>query len=170
MWASTVLTAYLSRDNYDSDVVGAGSFAVPNTAPPNWKGRTRDRHDVHGLAFTWPGLADGKLDLRADWSRADTSGDISIENPLGAAGNPFPTLRSKLTGTQLMADYHLNARWTLNAGWRWEKFSADDWSKDGVGPATIANVLTFGAQTLDYDVNVFMLGFRYNFVREQAEE
>ncbi len=169
LWESTMLSAYFSRANYDSATVGAGSFLAPNTAAPNWEGRTRDRHDVHGLAFSWPGLADGKLDLRADWSRADTTGNITIENPLGAAGTPFPELRSKLTGAQLMADYHLNARWTLNAGWRWEKFSADDWSKDGVEPATIANVLTFGAQTLDYDVNVFLLGFRYNFVKDNDE-
>jgi MtrB/PioB family decaheme-associated outer membrane protein len=170
LWKSLVATAYFSRENYDSDTVGAASFLAPNLAPPNWEGRTRDRHDVLGLVFTLPGLMDGKLDLTADWSEADTTGDIVIENPLGGAGVPFPSLRSKLTGTQLTADYHLNARWTLNAGWRREKFSADDWSKDGVGPATIANVLTFGAQTLDYDVDVFLLGFRYNFVQDKAED
>jgi MtrB/PioB family decaheme-associated outer membrane protein len=170
LWGPVVLSAYFSRENYDSDMVGAGSFAVPNLAQPNWEGRTRDRHDVEGLALSWPGLAEGKLDLRADWSRADTTGDISIENPLGAAGSPFPTLRSRLTGMQLMADYHLNPRWTINFGWRNEEFSANDWSKDGVGPATIVNVLTFGAQTQDYDVDVFMIGFRYNFIKDKKEE
>jgi len=170
VWKALVMTAYFSRDNYDSVTVGAGSFAVPNTAPPNWQGRTEDRHDVQGVALSWPGLVDGKLDLRADWMRADTTGDIDIVNPLGSAANPFPTLRSKLTGTELMADWHLNPRWSLNLGWRWEKYSADDWSKDGVGPATIANVLTFGSQTLDYDVNIFLLGFKYNFIREKEED
>jgi MtrB/PioB family decaheme-associated outer membrane protein len=168
LWGPVVMSAFFSRDDYDSAMVGAAGFLVPNVAPPNWRGRTRDRHDVHGVGLAWPGLADGKLDMRADYTRADTRGNIAIENPLGAAGNPFPTLRSKLTGTQLTADYHFSPRWTLNAGWRWEKYSADDWSKDGVGPATIPNVLTFGAQTLDYDVNVFLIGFRYNFVREEA--
>ena len=170
LWKSSVLTAYVSRENYDSAMVGAASFLAPNLAAPNWQGRTRDRHDVVGLVFSWPGLMGGKLDLTADWSQADTTGDIVIESPLGAAGVPFPTLRSKLTGSQLTADYHLNARWTLNAGWRREKFSADDWAKDGVGPATIGNVLALGAQTLDYDVDLFLLGFRYHFVQEKAEE
>jgi len=170
LWKTSVMTAYFSRENYDSDMVGAASFTAPNLASPNWEGRTRDRHEVLGLVLAWPGLMDGKLDLTADWSRADTTGDIVIENPLGGAGVPFPTLRSKLTGMQLTAEYHLNPRWSLNAGWRREEFSADDWSKDGVGPATIANVLTFGAQTLDYDVDVIMLGFRYNFVQEKAED
>jgi MtrB/PioB family decaheme-associated outer membrane protein len=169
LWKAIVMTAYFSRDNYDSATVGAGSFAVPNTAPPNWEGRTDDRHDVHGVALNWPGLADGRLDLRADWMRADTTGKIDIENPLGATASAFPTLRSKLTGAEVMADWHLNPRWSLNLGWRWEKYSADDWAKDGVGPATIANVLTFGSQTLDYDVNVFLLGFRYNFIRAKEE-
>lgn len=170
VWKSLVMTAYFSRENYGSDTVGAASFLAPNLAPPNWKGRTRDRHDVLGLVFSLPGLMDGKLDLTADWREADTRGDIAVESPPGVAGSAFPTLSSRLTGTQLTADYHVNQRWTLNAGWRREKFSADDWSKDGVGPATIANVLTFGAQTLDYDVDVFLLGFRYNFVQEKAAE
>jgi MtrB/PioB family decaheme-associated outer membrane protein len=169
VWKALVMTAYFSRDNYDSDTIGAGSFATPNTALPNWEGRTRDRHDVYGVGLAWPGLVDGKLDLRADWMRADTTGDIDIESPLGSAASSFPTLSSELTGTELVADWHVNPRWTINLGWRWEKYSADDWSKDGVGPTTIANVLTFGAQTLDYDVNVFLLGFRYNFVREKEE-
>lgn len=170
LWSSLVATVFYSRENYDSDTIGAGSFAVPNTALPNWSGRTRDRHDVEGLALTWPGLREGKLDLRADLTRADTTGDITIASPLASAGSPFPTLKSKLTGIELMADYHLNPRWSLNLGYRWEQFSADDWSKDGVNEATIGNVLTFGAETLDYNVNVFLLGFRYNFVKDEEEK
>jgi MtrB/PioB family decaheme-associated outer membrane protein len=165
-----VMTAYFSRDTYDSEAVGAASFAAPNTALPNWAGRTEDEHDVHGLTFNWPGLLEGKLDLRADWMEADTTGKTRIESPLGSATDAFPALRSNLKGTKLAADWHLNPRWSLNLGWRWEEYSADDWAKDGVGPATINNVLTFGSETLDYDVHVFMLGFRYNFIKEEEAE
>jgi MtrB/PioB family decaheme-associated outer membrane protein len=164
------VTGYFSRENYDSRTIGAASFLAPNLAPPNWAGTSEDRHDVYGLAFNWPGLAEGKLDLRADLNRADTRGDIRIEDPLGGASDALPTLISKLTGAQLMADWHLDARWSLNAGWRWEKFDADDWAKDGVAPDTINNVLTFGADTLDYDVNVFLVGFTYRFIRPEAED
>jgi MtrB/PioB family decaheme-associated outer membrane protein len=170
VWKALVVSAFVSRENYDSTMIGAASFQVPNTAPPNWAGTTEDQHDVLGFALDLPGLADGKLDLRAEWTDADTTGDVRIENPLGGAASAYPPLRSELTGTRLMADWHLNARWTLNAGWRTEKFSADDWAKDGVGPATIPSVLTFGLQTQDYDVDVFMVGFRYNFVREEPAE
>ena len=164
------LTGYFSRENYDSRTIGAASFQAPNLAPPNWAGTSEDRHDVYGLAVNWPGLKDGKLDLRADFNRADTRGDIRIEDPLGGAVDAFPTLVSKMTGAQLMADWHLDPRWSLNAGWRWEKYDADDWAKDGVGPGTINNVLTFGAETLDYNVNVFLIGFTYRFIRAEAEE
>jgi MtrB/PioB family decaheme-associated outer membrane protein len=170
VWKALVVSAFASRENYDSTMIGAGSFQVPNTAQPNWAGTTEDQHDVLGFALDLPGLADGKLDLRAEWSNADTTGDIRIENPLGGPASAYPPLRSELTGTKLMADWHLNERWTLNAGWRTEKFSADDWAKDGVGPATIPSVLTFGLQTQDYDVDVFLVGFRYNFVREEPAE
>lgn len=169
VFGTVMLSGYFSRENYDSETVGAASFATPNLAPPNWEGSTRDRHDVKGLAINWPGLLDGKLDLRADLANADTTGNIRIENPLGAQRDRFPELSSELTWVQLMADWHLNPRWSVNAGWRWEEYKADDWSKDGVGPATIANVLTFGSQTQDYDVNVFMLGFTYRFIRDKSE-
>ena len=164
------VTGYFSREDYDSRTIGAASFVAPNTAPPNWAGTSEDRHDVYGVVLNWPGLADGKLDLTADFTRADTRGEFRIEDPLGGAQDPFPPLESKLTGVQLMADWRLNERWSLNAGWRWEDFEADEWAKDGVGPATIANVLTFGADTLDYDVNVFLLGFTYRFIKAEEED
>jgi len=164
------VTGYFSRENYDSRTIGAASFLAPNLAPPNWAGETEDQHDVYGVALNWPGLADGKLDLRADLTRADTRGEYRIEDPLGGMADAFPALQSKLTGLQLMADWRFDERWSLNAGWRWEKFEADDWATDGVGPATISNVLTFGADTLDYDVNVFLLGFTYSFVAGEDEE
>ena len=164
------LTGYFSRDDYDSRTIGAASFQAPNLSQPNWAGETDDRHDVYGLALNWPGLAEGKLDLKADFTRAETRGDIRIENPLGGTQDPFPTLESKLTGFQLMADYRLSERWSVNAGWRWEKFEADDWAKDGVEPGTIANVLAFGAETLDYNLDVFMLGFNYRFIKPEAAE
>lgn len=164
------VTGYYSRENYDSRTVGAASFTAPNVAPPNWAGESEDRHDVYGVALNWPGLADGKLDLSADFTRADTRGDYRIENPLAGTPDSFPPLESTLTGVQLMADWRFNERWSLNAGWRWEKFEADDWAKDGVDPATIANVLTFGADTLDYDLNVFLVGFTYRFLKPEAEE
>lgn len=169
LWRGMVLSGFFSRETYDSATIGAASFSVPNTAPPNWRGRTDDRHDMQGVALGWPGLASGRLDLRADWTRADTTGQVRIESPLGAAATAYPPLRSRLEGAQLVADWHLNPRWTLNAGWRWEKYSADDWALDGVGPATVPSVLSFGAQTLDYDVNVFLVGFRYRFIQDKAD-
>jgi MtrB/PioB family decaheme-associated outer membrane protein len=164
------LTGYFSRENYDSRTVGAASYQAPNVALPNWAGTTDDRHDVYGVALDWPGLAEGKLDLRADFTRALTRGDIRIENPLGGTRDAFPTLESRLTGVQLVAAYHLSERWSVNAGWRWEKFDADDWAKDGVDPGTISNVLTFGAETLDYNLDVFMVGFSYRFIKPEAAE
>ena len=169
LWEALVATAYYSRDNYDSTTIGAASFATPNLAPPNWRGETRDRHDVYGVAFSWPGLAEGKLDLHADWTRADTTGDISVASPLTGTPSPFPTIESDWRGTEFRADWHFNPRWSLNVGWRYETYDADDWAKDGVGPATIDNVLTFGADTLDYDVHVFLVGFKYSFVKEDEK-
>jgi hypothetical protein len=44
---------------------------------------------------------------------------------------------------------------------QYERFVADDWALEGVGPATIPMVVTLGAEAYDYDVFLIGIGFRY---------
>lgn len=165
-----VLSGFWSTERYDSRQAGAASNGAPNTAPPNWDAVTEDEQDMLGIAADWTGLADGKLDLRLDYLRSDASGDIAVATVPGGGRRAFPSITGDLQGVQLRADWHVSPTLSLNAGLRWEEYDADDWAIDGVRPATIPSVLTFGANTLDYDVTVFMLGFDYRFVTEVPAE
>lgn len=161
---------FYARDNYDSKLVGAGSATAPNTAPPNWDARTQDEQEMVGLALDWPGLLDGKLDLRADWIRAETTGDIAVGSGPGAARESFPTLKGDLDSAGLAGVWHLGPRLDLRAEVRWEQYDAEDWALDGVGPATIGNVLTFGSEPLEYDLVVLFFGVDYKFGVKEAED
>ena len=46
---------------------------------------------------------------------------------------------------------------------RYQKFVAEDWSLEGVDPATIPVVLTMGANSYDDEVLIVGLGVRYLF-------
>ncbi len=167
---SLVASAFLARENYDSDLVGAGSFAAPNTASPNWRARTQDEQDLFGLALDWPGLLDDKLDLRFDWIISDTTGDIAVSSSLGGALSSFPTLEGKLESFGLEGTYRFSPRLDILVGWRHETFDHSDWAIEGVGPDTISSVLTFGAQPQEYDVDVISLAFQYKFGIEDEED
>ena len=163
-------SVFYSNENYDSDLVGAGSSAAPNTAAPNWRASTQDKQELWGLALDWPGLLDGKLDLRADWTRSDTEGDIRVSTTLDGAKDGFPTLRGKLNSAGLAGVWHFSSRVDVTAGARWEKYDADDWALEGVGPGTIGNVLSFGSEPMEYDLVVLSAGFVYKFGIEDAED
>jgi len=163
-------SVFYSNENYDSDLVGAGSSTAPNTAPPNWRASTEDSQELWGAALDWPGLLDGKLDLRADWIRSETEGDIHVSTTLDGAKDAFPTLRGKLNSAGLSGVWHFSKRVDVTAGARWEKYDADDWALDGVGPGTIGNVLTFGSEPMEYDLVVLSAGFVYKFGVEDPDK
>lgn len=170
LFKGLVGSAFYSRENYDSDLVGAGSATAPNTAPRNWNATTKDRQEMVGLALDWPGLVDERFDVRADWTWVDTTSDIGVSKTLGGTKDPFPTLRGKLNGGTLKGTFHYSPKVDFILGYRYEKYDSSDWALEGVGPGTIASVLTFGSQPLDYEVNLVSLAFEYKFGVKPPEE
>jgi len=45
----------------------------------------------------------------------------------------------------------------------YEKFETDDWTLEGVGPDTVPNLLSLGADPYDDSTHVFFVGLRYVF-------
>lgn len=52
--------------------------------------------------------------------------------------------------------------WLTGSYW-YERYDSQDWRLDGVLPATIPNLLAFGAQAPNYSVNVLRVAMRYRF-------
>ena len=75
----------------------------------------------------------------------------------------FPTATTALDSLKLYATYRLKDNLSVTGSYWYEHYEAQDWRLDGVLPATIPNVLTFGEQPPHYRVNVFRVALRYRF-------
>ena len=64
---------------------------------------------------------------------------------------------------KLYATYKLKDNLWLTGSYWYERYDSQDWRLDGVLPATIPNLLAFGAQAPSYSVNVLRVAMRYRF-------
>ncbi len=159
--------AFVAQDRYKSRQRGAQSGASPNTAPPNWQARNRDTTQSAGAGLYFDEFFD-RWDVRLDYVYSDSEGATDVFNQ--GQNDSFPDFNSTLHSANLEVGYALNDRMRLRGGWRYEKLDTDDWSVDGVNPDTMLQVLTFGENSPDYDVNVFMIGFDYLFRARTNED
>ena len=102
-----------------------------------------------------------KLEVGADYTLMRANGEISVST--AANEPPFPDLWTSRDGLKLYATYRLKDNVSLRAGYWYEHYESDDWALDGVAPATISNVLTFGQLAPQYRVHVFAASVRYKF-------
>lgn len=135
----------------------AGSQVV---GAPDWTARTRDRFETVGLSLTHAVIPD-KLDVGADLSRSRSSSAISVQTGVGEPD--FPSATTALDRLKIHASYKLNDRTTLIGSLWVEEADAKDWRLDGVLPATVANLLSFGQQATNYRVGVFSVSVRHRF-------
>lgn len=133
----------------------AGSQAF---AQPDWYGYTKDNVDVAGLGIKNSSLK-GKLDLRADFTIARLRSDVTVN--AGPTEPPFPTAKTSRESLKLRGAYHMNDKLSFIGTYWYEHYDAQDWRLDGVQPATVPNLLTFGEQPPHYRVHVFSLSLRY---------
>jgi MtrB/PioB family decaheme-associated outer membrane protein len=145
-------------ESIKSSQSGAASNVNPNMAPPNWEGKNKDDFDTASVGMRWSGL--GKWGLELDYVYAKSEGDIEIRN--SGRRDEFPELNTELNRVTLGVTYDYTNRIRFRAGVLYEDYDSDDWALDGVEPDTIANVLTWGGNSPDYDVTMFSIGFRYS--------
>ena len=135
----------------------AGSQAY---AQPDWWAHSEDTVSVIGLGVKHAAIKD-KLDIGADLAFSRSRSDVNIDT--GATIPAFPTATTALDSLKLYATYRLKDNLSVTGSYWYEHYEAQDWHLDGVLPATIPNVLTFGEQPPHYRVNVFRVALRYRF-------
>ena len=140
--------AYAGREIYHSNQTGS---QVPDE--PDWFTENEDTVDSFGLGLRW--RKDSRLEFGADYvfSKSTGESDIQNDNPLPPV-IPYPNLSSRLQSLGLFADYQWRNETKIKFSYRYEKYSEDDWSLDGVGPATIPEVLLLGQNSPNYDQHV----------------
>ena len=124
---------------------------------PLWYGSNHDETDAIGAGFKYG--ASEKFDLGLDYNYSRTTGEIAIKS----AVTGFPDLTTRMNSAQLYVNYAPRQKLTLRLSYWYESYRSEDWALDDVLPATIDNILSFGQQGPDYDVNVITLSGRYEF-------
>ena len=150
--ASLYLT--VGTENIESDQAGSESFATAD-----WQASNDDDFLTYGGGFRVLKMSDN-IDLHFDYTRSEGTSDIRM-NTAGGGQSRFPELESTLDNLSVRVAYQRSERLGLSASLRFQRFVAEDWSLDGVEPATIPQVLSLGANAYDDEVLIFGLSFRY---------
>jgi MtrB/PioB family decaheme-associated outer membrane protein len=150
---NTSASAYLSHEQIKSNQ--ANAELIPGS--PTWFARNNDTIDTAGAGIRH--RATDKLDIGADYTFSRSTGEISIRGALAG----FPDLTTRLHSGKLYVNYRPKKKLSLRLTYWYESYRSEDWSLDGVTPATIGNVLAFGQGSPSYHINVITLSGRYGF-------
>lgn len=153
---SDAASMYLNAgfESIESQQAGSEQFSTPD-----WQTSNTDDFYTVGAGFRVSQIAD-KFDLQFDYIRSEGTTEIDLTSA-SAGLSQFPDLESTLDSLRVRLSCRVSERLELTLRLRYEKFAAEDWSIEAVGPATIPVVLTLGADPYDYDVFIVGLGFRY---------
>ena len=105
-------------------------------------------------------LIEDKLDIGADYTMTNSTGEISM---ISGALTEFPNLTTDLHSIKLFANYQIEESMYLRAAYWFESYDSEDWAVENISSATISNVLSLGELTPSYDVNVIKLSMVYAF-------
>ena len=146
-------SCYLSHELVKSRQANAELLAPS----PLWFGSNQDEVDSAGAGFKYG--ASEKFDVGLDYTWSRSTGEVAIKSAIAG----FPDLKTQLNSARVYVNYTPKKKVTLKLSYWYESYRSDDWALDGVFPATVDNVLAFGMQSPNYDVNVIALSGRYEF-------
>ena len=149
------VTLFYGREVIDSTQAGSSSFGAVD-----WTATSEDQIDTYSIALQLPQVHD-KVDLGLEYFYSDSTGDIALRRS-GVGTDNFPELSSRLQSARIYADIRPNDRYTVRAGYYYERWRTSDWMLDGLMPDTIPAMLALGAETPDYSGGIFTLSFRYS--------
>jgi hypothetical protein len=96
-----------------------------------------------------------------DYLHAPSYGDIGSD--LGGLSQAFPQNWSRLDSLRLGVTYRWTPALQLHLRYEHESYNSSDWALNGVGPATVPNLLALGIQPYRDNVNLIGLTARYQF-------
>lgn len=151
----TQLQAYAQGERMRLRQTGSEAYAQAD-----WSGSTINEAYVLGLGVKHSALG-GKLELTGDIVTARSRNNVAVEGNRPGPAYPINTqLRDSL---RLRATYRLQDGLWLSGTYRHERQTAQDWQLDGIGPATLQNLLALGQTPPRYRVDMVGVTLRYGF-------
>jgi len=147
--------AYFQTQSIRSEQNGSEAFAAPD-----WTGRVKDKFDVFGIGVRHTAIPD-KLEVGADVTLSRGRSEVAVDNALAAPA--FPKVKTDLEAFKLYGTYRLKDNLAITGSYHYEHYDSSDWRLDGIGPATVPNLLALGAESPNYSVHVFRVAVRYRY-------
>jgi MtrB/PioB family decaheme-associated outer membrane protein len=124
-----------------------------------WLATDTERFWNVGVGGRW--VPQERWTLSLDYLLAPSHEDT--DSTLAGLTQAFPVSWTKLDSTHFVVAYQWSAALQVHFRYTRETYNSNDWAIDGVGPDTVSNLLSLGAQPWRDNVNVFGLTFRYQF-------
>jgi len=150
------LSAYIDAGYERLFNLQSGSTGIET---PPWLAGDTDRFWNAGIGGRW--VPQSRWILTLDYLLAP-SYDNS-ETTAGGSPQAFPQNWTKLDSTHFNLSYQWTPATQIHFHYTREQYSSNDWALNGVGPATVPNLLSLGVQPYRDSVNVFGLTVRYQF-------
>lgn len=146
--SGTLDAAYQSQfSSQNGDAGSAGS---------GWLLTDRERYWNLGAGGRW---THARWLLALDYRYAPSSSNSDAMQ--GGPNEPFPQNTTRLESAALDLGYRCSAALQWHLRMAHESYRSSDWALDGVGPATVPNLLALGMQPLHDSVNLLGLSVRY---------
>ena len=101
--------------------------------------------------------------FNVDYVHAPSYADTN--SVLGGLAQGFPQNWTKLDSARLGVTYRWTPALQLHLRYEHESYNSNDWALDGVGPATVPNLLAMGIQPYRDNVNLIGITVRYQYGR-----
>ncbi len=130
---------------------------------PDWTADFDDTVDTLGIGARITGIR-SKWDVGADIMHSRATGEVALVNlvPLSVV-TPYPDLKNSLTSLKLWTRYRYRKDLSWKLGYRYERYTADNWALDNLQADSVANLLLLDEETPDYDVHVISTSVVYHF-------
>jgi MtrB/PioB family decaheme-associated outer membrane protein len=150
--------------NIGTETIESEQFGSQAFAAADWRAFNEDSYATVGAGFRVRQIGD-KIDLQLDYTRSDGTSSIAL-NEAGQAVDSFPDFETTLDFLRLRLGYRHSERLDINATATFQSFRAEDWTIEGVGPATIPEVLSMGPIPYDDEQILLGIGFQYRLGRD----
>ena len=141
------------REDVEFDQSGSQAFAAPD-----WFAMSEDTSNTRSLGLT-KSLLDERMRLQLEYTDSRSRGVTQML--VGVPASEFPDFTTSLNALSLRVDYHISETLAVRIGYRNERYSSADWQIDGVALTSLANILTFGAQSPTYNIDLLTVSFTY---------
>jgi MtrB/PioB family decaheme-associated outer membrane protein len=156
-WAPTEKLSLYADAGYQR--LSATQYGLAAAGAADWQVADAQYYSNAGAGGHW--AISGRWDVGADYAHSTSRGNDSVLS--GGATAPFPENHTRLDSLSLNATYRWTRALRVRLRYGYEKLDSSDWALDFVGPSTVPNLLAYGIQPYQHQVNWFGLTFLYDF-------